>query len=409
MLGATFISAVIGSRLPGSRHDLSVSKPEIPGAGAHRRRGRHRGDGHGIASGKIARGAQDDLPRRRQGDDRRRSPGDGAETRLKPAHHAVVSSCECRGAQGAVIAIGNFDGVHLGHRAVIAEARRIADGLGAPLAILTFEPHPRCGLRAERAAVPPDAVPRQDAADRGGGRRFAVHLALRPRLRREIRRGIRRRPAGGEARRETYRGRRRISPSAAAVPAIPRCCMTWARRSVSALRAPARRRFRRQACLGEPHPRPPRQGPAARRGGTAGPRLGDRRPGRARRQARARTRLSHRESADRGLSPSRAGRLRGACRHRGRDGALRWHDGVANFGNRPTFDGQDWRLETNLFDFSGDLYGKHLRVALVDFIRPDMKFTGADELVAAMHEDAKKAPGDFETILIPSADRRPIE
>src|SRR5260370_42157947 len=44
---------------------------------------------------------------------------------------------------GAVIAIGNFDGVHRGHRAVIAAARSRAQTLGRPAAALTFEPHPR--------------------------------------------------------------------------------------------------------------------------------------------------------------------------------------------------------------------------------------------------------------------------
>ncbi|MDJ0935957.1 MAG: adenylyltransferase/cytidyltransferase family protein, partial [Kiloniellales bacterium] len=45
-------------------------------------------------------------------------------------------------ARGAVIAVGNFDGVHLGHQAVISAAREQADGLGAALNVLTFEPHP---------------------------------------------------------------------------------------------------------------------------------------------------------------------------------------------------------------------------------------------------------------------------
>jgi riboflavin kinase / FMN adenylyltransferase len=44
---------------------------------------------------------------------------------------------------GAVVAIGNFDGVHRGHRAVIGIARRHAAALGKPTAVLTFEPHPR--------------------------------------------------------------------------------------------------------------------------------------------------------------------------------------------------------------------------------------------------------------------------
>src|SRR5258705_5281379 len=44
---------------------------------------------------------------------------------------------------GAVLAIGNFDGVHRGHRAVIAAALARAKALGRPAAALTFEPHPR--------------------------------------------------------------------------------------------------------------------------------------------------------------------------------------------------------------------------------------------------------------------------
>lgn len=47
---------------------------------------------------------------------------------------------------GCVVAIGNFDGVHLGHRAVLAAAREEADRLGVPCVALTFEPHPRTVL-----------------------------------------------------------------------------------------------------------------------------------------------------------------------------------------------------------------------------------------------------------------------
>lgn len=46
-------------------------------------------------------------------------------------------------AQGSVVVIGNFDGVHLGHQGLLARARAIADGLGKKLSVLTFEPHPR--------------------------------------------------------------------------------------------------------------------------------------------------------------------------------------------------------------------------------------------------------------------------
>src|SRR5687768_13325100 len=48
---------------------------------------------------------------------------------------------------GAVVALGNFDGVHCGHRVVIGRAAEIARSRGAPLAVLTFEPHPRSLFR----------------------------------------------------------------------------------------------------------------------------------------------------------------------------------------------------------------------------------------------------------------------
>ena len=54
--------------------------------------------------------------------------------------------------KGAAVAIGNFDGVHLGHQHVIADARKAADGLGAPLGVISFEPHARMHFE-------PDAPP----------------------------------------------------------------------------------------------------------------------------------------------------------------------------------------------------------------------------------------------------------
>jgi riboflavin kinase/FMN adenylyltransferase len=54
--------------------------------------------------------------------------------------------------QGASLALGNFDGVHKGHQAVIADAAKAAAALGAPLGVISFEPHPRMHFR-------PDAPP----------------------------------------------------------------------------------------------------------------------------------------------------------------------------------------------------------------------------------------------------------
>ena len=71
--------------------------------------------------------------------------------------------------------------------------------------------------------------------------------------------------------------------------------------------------------------------------------------------------------------------------------AGRWIDGVANIGLRPTVGTPEPRLEANLFDIDTDLYGRHLRVALVEFIRPERRFPGIDALKAQIAEDAARA------------------
>ena len=70
----------------------------------------------------------------------------------------------------------------------------------------------------------------------------------------------------------------------------------------------------------------------------------------------------------------------------------RWLDGVASFGIRPTI-GEDEEpiLEAYIFDFSGDLYGKHLRVQLIDYIRPEIKFDGLEALTAQIEDDCRVA------------------
>ena len=68
-----------------------------------------------------------------------------------------------------------------------------------------------------------------------------------------------------------------------------------------------------------------------------------------------------------------------------------WRDAVANLGRRPTFGKLKENFEIHLFDFSGDLYGKVLRVALVEFIRPEMKFGGLDQLKAQIAADGQAA------------------
>jgi riboflavin kinase/FMN adenylyltransferase len=78
-----------------------------------------------------------------------------------------------------------------------------------------------------------------------------------------------------------------------------------------------------------------------------------------------------------------------AVRVRLPDGLVK--DGVASYGRRPTFDDGAPLLEVNLFDFSGDLYGRTIAVEFLDYLRGEVRFEGADALIAQMHRDAAEA------------------
>jgi riboflavin kinase/FMN adenylyltransferase len=81
------------------------------------------------------------------------------------------------------------------------------------------------------------------------------------------------------------------------------------------------------------------------------------------------------------------------------------HDGVASFGRRPMFDSGAVLLEIFLFDFKGDIYGQSLDVAFIHWIRPELNFASVDDLVRRMDEDCglaraalARAPGAFPPI-----------
>lgn len=65
--------------------------------------------------------------------------------------------------------------------------------------------------------------------------------------------------------------------------------------------------------------------------------------------------------------------------------------GAASLGVRPMFGENRPNLETFLFDFAGDLYGQHLSVAFVDYLRPELKFDGLEALITQMEADCAKA------------------
>ena len=69
----------------------------------------------------------------------------------------------------------------------------------------------------------------------------------------------------------------------------------------------------------------------------------------------------------------------------------KWVPGVANLGERPTIGGGKVLLEVNIFDFNDDIYGRLARVRLIDYIRPEQKFDGLDALKAQIADDAAAA------------------
>jgi riboflavin kinase / FMN adenylyltransferase len=89
-----------------------------------------------------------------------------------------------------------------------------------------------------------------------------------------------------------------------------------------------------------------------------------------------------------------------------RDGATEWHMGSANIGHRPTFNGEGVVIEVYLFDFTDDIYNQLLRVALVDYIRPERKFDGIPQLREQIALDCGVARKLLESIR-PDDIRRP--
>lgn len=75
----------------------------------------------------------------------------------------------------------------------------------------------------------------------------------------------------------------------------------------------------------------------------------------------------------------------------GRVGQLLNHQGVANIGTRPTVDGKTETLEFHMFDFEGDIYGEEWEVELVDFIRPEQAFPDIETLRAQIMKDIEAA------------------
>ncbi|GJE59207.1 bifunctional riboflavin kinase/FAD synthetase [Methylobacterium trifolii] len=311
----------------------------------------------------------------------------GDETAARPFTVCRQDEAVPQRLAGAVAAIGNFDGIHRGHRVLVQDVRETARAAGRPAAILTFEPHPRAYFAPHapmfrltspaakeivfrRLGLDGLIVRRFDADLAGtGARAFVADLLARDLGLSGVvvghdfhfGRGREGTPAVLEALcRETGLTCRIVPPVALADESLPV--------SSSAIRAALS------------------AGDVVRANALLGYRwfvLGDVRHG----DKRGRTLgypTANVQLPDCGLAHGIY-----AVRVRLGDGGLR--DGVASYGRRPTFDDGAPLLEVNLFGFDGDLYGQVIAVEFAGFIRGEERFPNAEALIARMDVDARQA------------------
>ena len=293
-------------------------------------------------------------------------------------------------ARGAVVALGNFDGLHLGHQKVIGEALRLAAELDAPCGVLTFEPHPRAYFQPDKPAfrlTPFRIKLRQlDAIgvdylyllsfDRAMAERSPESFIVEV-----LGQGLE--PIHLVVGYDFVFGKGR-SGNAAMLGDLGRAA-GFAVTSVPAAADAegvvySSTKVRERLAAGDPLGAARILGRPWEIEGRV--ESGDKR-GRLLGFPTANVAIGGYLQPALGVYAVKAGIDEGR--------GTRWLDGVANLGRRPTVGGTRVQLETHLFDFAGDLYGRHLRVALIDFIRPERKFDGLEALKAQIAADGAEA------------------
>lgn len=293
-------------------------------------------------------------------------------------------------ARGAVVAAGNFDGVHLGHQAVLAEARALAQRLSAPFAVLTFEPHPRAvfqpGLppfrltpfRAKSLVLESLAVDLlftlhfDQAFAQKSAEDFVAEILVAGLGARAVVVGydfvFGHKRRGTPELLRTEGGKHGFAVQVVA-PVAGAGGVVYSSTQIREHLVAGRPR-EAAALLGRPWEIDGRVEVGDKLGRTIG-------------FPTANIALADYLRPAPGVYAVRAGIEDGET--------VTWHNGAANLGWRPTVGGKDLRLETHLFDFSGDLYGKHLRVALIERLRAEQRFDGLDALKAQIALDCAQA------------------
>jgi riboflavin kinase/FMN adenylyltransferase len=292
--------------------------------------------------------------------------------------------------RGAVTAIGNFDGVHRGHQALIAEARRQADQRKSPLAVLAFEPQPQEYFHPDRDAfrLTPLRSKARLLAELGVDVLFALPFdaEMARRTPQQFALQVLGRGLGVGAvvvGRDFIFGKGRSGDLATlsylgemegfAVTAFDTVEAGGEKISSTRIRTLLKEAKPQEAArlLGHAFAIEARVEHGDARGREMGFPTANMHPVQVIAPAF-------------GVYAVRVSIL-------DNEQVTGRHDGVANFGIRPMYRTEVPLLETHLFDFDGDLYGRYLSVELIHWLRPEAKFSSLDALVAQIGADAASA------------------
>jgi riboflavin kinase/FMN adenylyltransferase len=291
--------------------------------------------------------------------------------------------------RGACAAIGNFDGVHLGHQAVLDITRAQATAMGAPLGIVTFEPHPREHFTAD---APPfrlmNAETRAHRFEKLGIDRLyqlPFDAVLASLTAEQFARSVLANGLGlshvvvgadfqfGKDRGGNVKFLKNYAKSMGFGVTIADLIQNEGQEiSSTAIRT----------ALADGRPRDAAQmlGHWHRIDGEV---YGGDQRGRELGYPTANMSINRLHPPKFGIYAVKVDVLTGP--HAGAYG------GAASVGVRPMFGENKPNLETFIFDFSGDIYGEHLSIAFVEYLRPEAKFDGLAALVAQMDLDCARA------------------
>jgi riboflavin kinase/FMN adenylyltransferase len=295
--------------------------------------------------------------------------------------------------RGMVVAMGNFDGVHLGHRAVIDAALQMGRAHGRPALAVTFEPHPRSFFSPNTpqfrltdetgklrllagTGLAGAVVMTFDKRRAGTTAQDFIHHDLIERL------GI----SGIAVGYDFHFGKGRVGSPSLLVAEAPRLGIEVdVQAHVDIAERPVSSSAIRMA-LAEGQI----EDATAMLGGpwfVSGEVIHGEKRGRDLGYPTVNIRLDKNCGLKHGIYAVRVGLGAGSDQVR--------IDGVASFGRRPTFDNGAPLLEVFLFDFKGDLYGKSLDIAFIGFIRDELKFDNIEELIRQMDADSARARAEL--------------